>query len=154
MYKNIFLLIFSFVVIFSAQAQLSFRHHYYQTDVSGYKTYRLAAFTINKKEADPGKSTQVSSVQSKLHESLSKNGFEQAENPDLLIFLKLKVDTLGAQLPQNERKELMTNFTIDIRQNPKYEKVFMGTVNGLIVTNDKSENRLQKIYKKFFKDFK
>ncbi|WP_422359404.1 DUF4136 domain-containing protein [Reichenbachiella sp.] len=154
MYKKVTFLILFTTFICSAQAQLAFRHHYYQTDVSQYKTYRLAAFTINKKEADPGASTQVSAVQSKLHEALSKNGFEQAESPDLLIFLKLKVDTLGAQLPQQERKELITNFTIDIRQNPKYDKVFMGTVNGLIVTNEKSENRLKKIYKKFFKDFK
>ncbi|WP_456462839.1 DUF4136 domain-containing protein [Reichenbachiella sp.] len=154
MHKKITLLILAIVSIFSAHGQLAFRHHYYQSEVSQYKTYRLAAFTINKKEADPSVSTEVSSVQSKLHEALSKNGFEQAESPDLLIFLKLKVDTLGAQLPQQERKELITNFTIDIRQNPKYEKVFMGTVNGLIVTNERSEGRLKKIYKKFFKDFK
>lgn len=153
MYKSITLLILISLSTTIAQAQLSFRHHYYQTDISQYKTYRLASFTINKKEADPGNSTEVSAVQSKLHAALSKNGFEQAESPDLLIFLKLKVDTLGAELPQQERKELITNFTIDIRQNPKYEKVFIGSVNGLIVTSEKSGNRLKKIYKKFFKDF-
>lgn len=139
---------------FSSTAQLAFRHHYYQADVSKYHSYRLAGFTINNKETNAGTSSQVSTIQSKLHEALWKNGFEQSAEPDLLIFLKLKVDTLGAQLPNKEDRELMANFTVDIRQNPKYEKVFMGTVNGLIVTDGKSDARLKKIYKKFFKSFK
>lgn len=138
----------------TAFSQLVFRHHYFQTDLSDYKTYRLGAFTVNDEEVNPEESSQVSAVQSKLHEALSKHGFEQAAEPDMLVFLNLKVDTLGAAIPSTEERELMLSFSVDIRQNPKFEKIFTGAVNGLNVTDSKTDARLKKIYRRFFVSFK
>ncbi|MEO9802456.1 MAG: hypothetical protein ABJF04_04375 [Reichenbachiella sp.] len=136
-----------------AYSQLVFRHHYFQTDLSAFNTYRLAAFTINGVEADPSESSQISLVQGKLHEALAKRGFEQAVEPDMLLFLKLEIDTLGVALPNPEDREQIASFSVDIRQNPKYEKIFIGEVNGLIITNDKTDARLRKIYRRFFNSF-
>lgn len=149
-YLCVFILLLTSSLAFS---QLVFRHHYFQTDLSKFKTYQLAGFTINGVRANPEDNSQISAVQSKLHEALSQREFKQGVEPDMLVFLLLKVDTLGVDLPDSSKRELMASFTLDIRQNPGFEKIFKGTVNGLIVTDDKSEKRLKKIYRRFFTNF-
>ncbi|MEO9964503.1 MAG: DUF4136 domain-containing protein [Reichenbachiella sp.] len=153
MKKTIVCLVLLICVSSSAMSQLVFRHHYFQTDLSNYDTYRLASFMINGKKANPAESSQLSAVQSKLHEALSKRGFEQSTEPDILVFLALKVDTLGVAIPNASKRDLMTSFSVDIREDGELDKIFVGEVNGLLVNDGKTEKRLKKIYRKFFYSF-